>query len=177
VNAAHLRQEAPEGGENTVSARNGDRRVTELMSWSILTVPATMTCQEARALAATRAVHHIPVLDGGVMVGITCTCDLRSAHDAERIERRMRHPVVTISASASASEALATMGREDVGALPVLYHGFLIGIVTTGDLVRARVLAEAERLVCRSCRAHHHVRAVPVSGVLLCLTCRERRGR
>jgi CBS-domain-containing membrane protein len=176
VNAAHQRSDAPEGGENTVSARNGDRRVTELMSWSILTVPATMSCQEARALAAARAVHHIPVLDGGVMVGILCTCDLRGAPDDEPIERRMRHPVVTISASASSNEALATMEREDVGALPVLYHGFLIGIVTTGDLVRARVVSEAERPVCRACGTHHHVRSVE-GGAHLCLSCRERRTR
>jgi CBS domain-containing protein len=177
VIASHERQEAHAGGETTVSARNGDRRVTELMSWSLLTVPVTMSCKDARALAATRAVHHIPVLDGGVMVGILCTCDLRGARDDEPVDRRMRNPVVTIPASVSSNEALATMRRQDVGALPVLYHGFLIGIVTTGDHVRARVLAEEDRPVCTACGAHHHVRASGGSGAALCLACRERRVR
>jgi CBS domain-containing protein len=174
--SSHERLE-PREGTGGSAARNGDRRVTELMSWAILTVPTTMSCKEARALAATRAVHHVPVLDGGVMVGIVCTCDLRHARDEEPVGKRMRAPVVTIPASATSNEALAAMKRQDVGALPVLYHGFLIGIVTTGDLVRARVLPEEERPVCAGCGAHHHVRSSPPDGVLRCLACRERRGR
>src|SRR5262245_647271 len=154
--------------------RNGDRRVTELMSWALLTAPATMSCREARALAAARAVHHIPVLDGGVMVGIVCTCDLREAREDEPLGRRMRSPVATITANAASNEALATMRRHDVGALPVLYHGFLIGIVTAGDLVRAHVLGEEERPSCRACGAHHHVRQGE-DGSQLCVGCREKR--
>jgi len=163
--------------EATARRRNGDRRVTELMSWALLTAPVTMSSREARALAAARAVHHIPVLDGGVMVGIACTCDLREAREDEPLGRRMHSPVVTISANASSHEALATMRRHDVDALPVLYHGFLIGIVTAGDMVRAHVLDERERPVCGSCGAHHHVRSSADDGVELCLACRERRTR
>ncbi len=163
--------------QTTITRRNGDRRVTELMSWALLTAPVTMSCKEARALAAARAVHHIPVLDGGVMVGIVCTCDLREAREDEPLGRRMHVPVATINANAPGSEALALMRRHDVGALPVLYHGFLIGIVTAGDLVRARVLAEHERPVCAGCGAHHHVRPSEPDGALLCLACRERRGQ
>ena len=162
--------------ETAAARRNGDRRVTELMSWALLTAPVTMSCKEARALAAARAVHHIPVLDGGVMVGIVCTCDLREAREDEPLGRRMRAPVATITASLSSSEAMATMRRHDVGALPVLYHGFLIGIVTAGDLVRARVMADNERPICGSCGAHHHVRRIEPEGAPLCLACRERRG-
>jgi CBS domain-containing protein len=171
------RAESVRADESTVARRNGDRRVTELMSWALLTAPVTMSCKEARALAAARAVHHIPVLDGGVMVGIVCTCDLREAREDESLGRRMRTPVATITASATSNEALATMRRHDVGALPVLYHGFLIGIVTAGDLVRARVLPEHERPVCASCSAHHHVRIAHPEGRLLCLACRERSAR
>lgn len=170
--ASHERQEAHAGGETTVSARNGDRRVTELMSWSLLTVPVTMSCKDARALAATRAVHHIPVLDGGVMVGILCTCDLRGARDDEPVDRRMRNPVVTIPASVSSNEALATMRRQDVGALPVLYHGFLIGIVTAGDLERAGL--QSTRKHCALCGARHHVRHTPRGH--RCVACWEIEG-
>ena len=144
--------------EAAARRRNGDRRVTELMSWALLTTPVTMIVREARALATARGVHHIPVLDGGVMVGIVCTCDLRDARDDEQVGPHIHSPVTTINANASSNEALATMRRHDVGALPVLYHGFLIGIVTTGDLVRAHVLGEEERQVCSACGAHHHVR-------------------
>jgi len=156
--------------------RNGDRRVTELMSWALLTAPVTMSCKEARALAVARSVHHIPVLDGGVMVGIACTCDLREARDDEPLGRRMQSPVATINANAPSSEALALMRRHDVGALPVLYHGFLIGIVTAGDLVRAHVLGEEERPVCTACGGHHHVRTTD-DGERVCMGCRRKRNR
>lgn len=167
---------AREGDRPPVLPRGGDRRVTELMSWALLTAPVTMSCKEARALAAARAVHHIPVLDGGLMVGIVCTCDLRGAREDEPLGNRMRTPVATISANAPSSEALATMRQRDVDALPVLYHGFLIGIVTTGDLVRAHVMDELERPACSTCAAHHHVRRTGQEGTPFCLACRERRG-
>jgi acetoin utilization protein AcuB len=165
--------------EAAARRRNGDRRVTELMSWALLTTPVTMTVREARALATARGVHHIPVLDGGVMVGIICTCDLRDANDAEQVGPHMHSPVTTINASCSSNEALATMRRHDVGALPVLYHGFLIGIVTAGDLVRAHVLAENERPVCTSCGAHHHVRPNDDGdgSRALCVGCQQKAGR
>lgn len=168
---------ARDGDRSPALPRNGDRRVTELMSWALLTAPITMSCKEARALAAARAVHHIPVLDGGLMVGIVCTCDLRNAHENEALGNRMRTPVATISANSSSNEALAAMRRQDVDALPVLYHGFLIGIVTTGDLVRAHVLPEHERPTCSVCNQHHHVRRSEPDGAPRCLACRERRGQ
>ena len=111
------------------------------------------------------------------MVGIVCTCDLRGAREDEPLGRRMRSPVVTTTANTHSSEALALMRRHDVGALPVLYHGFLIGIVTTGDLIRARACPEGERPACGGCGAHHHVRLGPSDGALLCLACRERGAR
>lgn len=168
------RAEGLRGDEGTSLRHNGDRRVTELMSWALLTAPTTMSCKEARALARARAVHHIPILDGGVMVGIACTCDLTDAGDQEPVGRHMRSPVATITANASSLEALATMKRQDVGALPVLYHGFLIGIVTAGDLVRAHVLEEHLRPVCAACGAHHHVRGHDddAEGGYYCLACR-----
>jgi CBS domain-containing protein len=172
-------QERSEGiraeDEAAARRRNGDRRVTELMSWALLTAPATMSIREVRALATARGVHHIPVLDGGVMVGIVCVCDLRDAKDAEPVGPYMHSPVTTINANASSNEALATLRRHDVGALPVLYHGFLIGIVTTGDLVRAHVLGEDERLVCSSCGGHHHVRPNDDGdgSRALCLACQK----
>jgi len=182
-------QEHAEGvhGEDEAEARrrNGERRVTELMSWALLTAPTTMTCGEALGLAAARGVHHIPVLDGGVMVGIVCTCDLSEAPADAPIGSYLCAPVATIPASCSSNEALASMRRHDVGALPVLYHGFLIGIVTAGDLVRAHVLAEEDRPTCAECGAHHHVRTPGADDDLgvddsygdgrpLCIVCADR---
>jgi CBS domain-containing protein len=136
-----------------------ERRVAELMTWALETAEVATTCREARRICAARAVHHLPVVEGGILVGIICTCDLRGAAADEHLGRRMRTPVVTIRPDAPTRDALGTMRDADVGALPVLYHGFLIGIVTAGDLERAGL--QSTRGHCALCGARHHVRATP----------------
>ncbi len=55
------------------------------------------------------------------------------------IEKRMSHPVLTITADVPVQEALAMMRRDKVRRYPVVdKHGKLIGIVTDTDLMNAR---------------------------------------
>jgi len=146
-----------------------ERRVAELMSWALETAEVATTCREARRRCAARAVHHLPIVEGGILVGIVCTCDLRGAAADEHLGRRMRTPVVTIRPDAPTWDALGTMKNADVGSLPVLYHGFLIGIVTTGDLERAGL--SSARRHCALCGARHHVRCTPRGN--RCVACWE----
>jgi CBS-domain-containing membrane protein len=82
----------------------------------------------------------------------------------------MRSPVVTVPSHLSPEEASLIMRARDVGALPVLYHGFLIGIVTTGDLMRAELWPHA-RPTCDTCGSHHHVRRLAEGYGWRCLVC------
>jgi CBS domain-containing protein len=143
--------------------------VAELMSWALETAEVATTCRDARRMCAARAVHHLPVVEGGILVGIVCTCDLRGAPPDEHLGRRMVSPVVTIRPDAPTWDALGTMRASDVGALPVLYHGFLIGIVTAGDLERAGL--QSTRKHCALCGARHHVRGTPRGS--RCVACWE----
>jgi CBS domain-containing protein len=134
-----------------------ERRVAELMTWALEIAEPGTTCQRARSVCAARAVHHLPVVEGGILVGIVCTCDLRKAAPDAPLGKHMRSPVVTIRPDAPTWDAHGTMKSSDVGALPVLYHGFLIGIVTAGDLERAGLTSTRKH--CALCGARHHVRA------------------
>jgi hypothetical protein len=68
------------------------------------------------------------------------------------------------------------MRVRDIGALPVLYRGFLIGIVTVGDLTRVDPAVAPPRPACVACGSHHHVRAHGAAGEALCVMCRRQRG-
>lgn len=153
----------------TALAPTTERRVAELMSWALETAGIATTCREARRRCTARAVHHLPIVEGGILVGIVCTCDLRGGAAEEHLGRRMRTPVVTIRPDAPTWDALGTMKQADVGALPVLYHGFLIGIVTAGDLERAGLYPA--RGHCALCGARHHVRRTAKGN--RCVACRE----
>jgi CBS domain-containing protein len=143
--------------------------VAELMSWALETAEVATTCRDARRMCAARAVQHLPVVEGGILVGIVCTCDLRGAPPDEHLGKRMVSPVVTIRPDAPTWDAMGTMNAADVGALPVLYHGFLIGIVTAGDLERAGL--QSTRKHCALCGARHHVRGT--SRGSRCVACWE----
>jgi CBS domain-containing protein len=139
------------------------------MTWALEIGEPGTTCQSARRMCAARAVHHLPVVEGGILVGIVCTCDLREAVPSKTLGHYMKSPVVTIRPDAPTWDALGTMKRADVGALPVVYHGFLIGIVTAGDLERAG--HPSTRKHCALCGARHHVRVTAQGS--RCDACRE----
>lgn len=136
-----------------------ERRVAELMTWAVEIADTGTPTLQARRILAARAVHHLPVVEGGILVGIVCTCDLRGAAAENPLGKHMRSPVVTIRPDAHTWDAHGTMKKADVGALPVVYHGFLIGIVTAGDLERAGLASTRKH--CALCGARHHVRATP----------------
>lgn len=54
-------------------------------------------------------------------------------------ERLMTHDLVTITPHTSVAEAMELMTRRRVRHLPVLENGALVGLVSIGDLVKARI--------------------------------------
>ena len=98
--------------------------------------------------------RHLPVVASDEIVGIVSDRDIllssgwestderRSSDNPgqlagpQRVEQIMSRPVVTIDASATPSRAAALMLEKRIGALPVLEHGRLAGIIAEGDLLR-----------------------------------------
>lgn len=145
--------------EVTGSVREEDEmRVREIMSAPPLAVAPGTTLKEAAKLLAMRHVSGVPVVEDGTVVGVLSTSDLVGVEQsAERFElwsrwrRRpralpagpgtvreaMSAPAVTVEPWISAVGAAWLMTEHDVGRLPVVDHGALVGIVTRSDLVRA----------------------------------------
>jgi len=94
--------------------------------------------------------HHLPVVEGGRLVGILSDADLRNASygtmpaeggTAEDLPVReaMRTEVWSVTPDDSVEDALLILTREKFGALPVLSGDRLVGIITRADLLNAFV--------------------------------------
>jgi len=96
--------------------------------------------------------HHLPVVEGGRLVGILSDTDLRNASLAATpreagegqpgdrpVREVMRTEVWSLTPEDSVEDALLILTREKFGALPVLEGDRLVGIITRADLLNAFV--------------------------------------
>ena len=108
--------------------------------------PGTSVAQLAQQLS-TRRIGSVLVLDGeGAVAGIVSERDLVRAlasHGAKAMELEARQvmtrDVVTCDPDDSIDQVMQTMTRGRFRHLPVVRHGELLGLVSIGDVVKARL--------------------------------------
>jgi len=97
------------------------------------------------------------------------------AAEDRRLGDCMSREIFVIDADATLGEAVAAVATLQIGCLPVVSAGELVGIITRGDLRRAGI---EESLLgahyCASCRSPHGVCADPRGVAEFCLDCIER---
>lgn len=113
----------------------------------LVTVEPTTALASAWQLMTTSGVRHLPVLDGGDIVGLLSDRDVLAAGRAWLTDGAAeRQPVMLVADAMStrlstttpdrpANEAAATLLRRRVGALPVLRGRELRGILTVSDFL------------------------------------------
>ncbi len=119
----------------------------------VATVAPAATVAELIATLAERNVGALPVVDGGRLVGIVSERDVvRRLHDggasvlAALVSDIMTSDVTTCSPNDGAAELASVMTKGRFRHLPVVVDGQLAGIVSIGDLVKARIdMLESER--------------------------------
>ncbi len=117
-----------------------------------ITVSPDMLLPEARALLNDYHFRHLPVVDAqGTLVGMLTDRDLRSAYPSsvitdserrlvyERVEKTsvseiMSTECVSVEADSTLDDALFLFDRDQLGALPVLEDGRVVGIFSNRDL-------------------------------------------
>ena len=155
------------------SARGGG--LDGIMTIPLVAVAADTGVVEAADLAEYEGVHHLLVMDGEDLVGVVCEYDLILAGPAAVVHDCMSAPPYCIDAAATLADAAQVMQDRAIGCLPVVAGGFVLGIVTRGDLRRAGLsAAEVAGPTCASCGRDDHVRLDPrTEGAAFCLDCRE----
>lgn len=103
--------------------------------------PITVCPSDILALADARmqagTFRRLPVVDEGELVGILSQHDLRNYRDrlgSVQVSAAMTPRPVTISSSATLEHAMSLLSKHNIGGLPVVDGGKLVGIITTSDL-------------------------------------------
>ncbi len=117
-------------------------KVEAVMASNVIVVTPQMSMSEAKALMERKHISGAPVMDGDNLVGMVSMSDVIGAMERGSLDspvmESMTREVNTILSDVSAIEAVNNLGREGHSRLPVVDHqGRLVGIVTTGTLVRA----------------------------------------
>jgi CBS domain-containing protein len=119
----------------------------------VATVAPSVTVAELVGTLASYNVGALPVVDGGELVGIVSERDVvRRLHSAgasllaQRVSDIMTSGVTTCSPGDNVADLARVMTTGRFRHLPVVEDGTLVGIVSIGDLVKARIdLLEIER--------------------------------
>jgi tRNA nucleotidyltransferase (CCA-adding enzyme) len=113
--------------------------VRYLMSSPVCVLTPQQTVEEVFRSFQGENISGAPVVKDGKMIGMISKRDLASARQNGRshlpISSCMTHEVKTIEPSKSLTRALEKMSADDIGRLPVMENGNLIGIVTRNDIV------------------------------------------
>lgn len=153
-----------------------NRQVARVMTRAVATVTRDTLVGVAEWVAARRGVRHLPVMEGGLLVGLASEWDMRRVDSGATIGGCMTREPTAIHPSRTIGEAATVMQEQAVSCLPVTASGLLLGILTRGDLRRAGVPAsDLEEPECVSCGTVEHVRVDPRgTSVLFCLDCLDR---
>jgi CBS domain-containing protein len=114
-------------------------RLADIMSTEVKTIGPGATLGEARTVMETSGIHHLVVVEGGLVVGVLSARDLggraSNGRAAGLVEDTMSPHVVSMPPDATIRQAANRLRGRGIGSLAVMDEGKLRGIVTTSDLL------------------------------------------
>jgi len=126
--------------------------VREIMMGSPVTLKPEDTLDLANDVISLGRIRHIPVADGGRLVGIITERDLSGAAASQifglkqksksallksvLLKDVMKKRVMTVAPETPIKDVAHLMANKKIGCLPVISEGLLVGLVTTTDILR-----------------------------------------
>ncbi len=114
-------------------------RVAEIMSASVVTVPADLSIFEASKTMEKKGIKQLPVLEKGKLVGIVTQTDLIRTLTSYVMWRDvveiMSRDVSTVQKNTTVSEASQIMTSHDISSIVVLDGDRVIGLLTERDII------------------------------------------
>jgi acetoin utilization protein AcuB len=118
--------------------------VQEYMSVAPVVVSSDQTLAEAHRLMRERNIRHLPVVDGGRLVGVVSQRDLYLLETlrgvdpgTERVQEAMAPDPYAVPPDALIEEVAESMADRKYGSAVVVDGGTVIGLFTTVDALRA----------------------------------------
>jgi len=116
--------------------------VSEIMSRELVTISSDKRVSKALQLMQQRQIRHLPVMEGGHMVGWITSRDLREVLLASMLEKItvadvMIKAPISVTADTGVEEAARLVQEHKIGGMPVLEGDRLVGVITMLDLIGA----------------------------------------
>lgn len=119
-------------------------KVQRYMTTSPHTIGKEQTLAAAHKIMREYQIRHLPVLDGGELLGLISDRDLHlieSLRDVDptkvSVEDAMTQDPFTVSPDDSLDEVVSAMARHKYGSAVVLYNGKVVGMFTAVDALSA----------------------------------------
>jgi acetoin utilization protein AcuB len=106
--------------------------------------PVTVSPQDTLATAQEKMItghfRRLPIVHDGTLVGILTDRDVRrhvGVEERTRVAAAMIETPLTVSPLTTVEEAVQLMLKHQIGGLPVVENGKVVGIITTSDILQA----------------------------------------
>lgn len=132
------------------------KTLKSIMQKKVLSVSPDDRVIHARRVMIDENIARLPVVDQGVLVGIISDIEIafafaklkrsfslgRQKHQLDEllVKSVMKPHIIWTTPSVSASEAAKIMIKHNIGALPVMEHDSIVGIVSRTDLIKTIAL-------------------------------------
>ncbi|MCB2149491.1 MAG: CBS domain-containing protein [Deltaproteobacteria bacterium] len=112
-------------------------QISDIMSFPVISVPTDTSMAEVAKILRQQGCTGLPVVDDGMLVGIISRRDFKKIRKEDQLEAPvkafMSTRVISIEPGNSPIQAAQVMVRHDIGRLPVVEDGRIIGIITRSD--------------------------------------------
>jgi CBS domain-containing protein len=114
-------------------------RISDLMSFPVVSVDSGTPMSQVAVLLREKGCTGLPVVDEDRLIGMISRRDFQKLRKASQLEAPvrafMKKEVRTIDPGKSPMHATRLMIKHDIGRLPVVSDGRIIGIVTRSDVM------------------------------------------
>jgi acetoin utilization protein AcuB len=118
--------------------------IEQFMTRSPHTIGQDQTLIRAHGVMREHAIRHLPVLDGGKLVGLVSQRDLEFIESLKNVDpyevevsEAMSQDTYTVSPAADLREVATQMAHHKYGSAVVMNKGDVVGVFTTTDALRA----------------------------------------
>lgn len=120
--------------------------IGDMMSSPVTTVPPTMPLSTVISMMYSSKHLGFPVVERDTLVGMITLADVNSTssidRDAMQVRDIMTRDVITLPPQTPVIDALRIMSSQNIGRIPVVVDGKILGIVTRTDILKVTELKQ-----------------------------------